>query len=100
MARGTSKSTPESELLLAVRTLTDQVRVLRDAMDELREEVQWANQNRGFESVTVRQMQDGPLYRWNSQFAVNLAAHPKSEAQQSQPTASPSNPGRQGELFA
>ena len=39
----TTKSS--SELLSVIQSLTEEVQVLRQAVDELREEVQWANHN-------------------------------------------------------
>ncbi len=50
MVRTKSQPMPESELVTAVQVLTDEIRVLRDAVDELREEVNWANRNHGGDS--------------------------------------------------
>ena len=45
MPRNRTQPSPESELADAVQMLAEELKVLRMVVDELREEVQWANQN-------------------------------------------------------
>lgn len=46
MSRQPKQPKVESQLVDAVQTLTEEIRVMRMAIDELTEEVQWSNQNR------------------------------------------------------
>lgn len=53
MKRNPRQSSEKDQWLEAIRELRDEIHVLRMALDELREEVQWANRNgeRGAQSL-------------------------------------------------
>ncbi len=101
MARTKSKPTTESELVTAVQVLTDEIRVLRDAVDELREEVNWANHNHGGDSylLTGRRIQSCSLDPTSSDFVVNTVDEATVGKLRAELPPSRSAPGKQGELF-
>jgi hypothetical protein len=101
MARNTSKPSPESELLAAVQMLTDEVAVLRNAVDELRVEVQWGNQNHGTEShwLTGRRIQSCSLDPTSPDFAVNTVDQDTIEKLRAEVTPPPRGSHKQGQLF-
>ena len=101
MARSKSKPTPESELVAAVQMLTDQVRVLRDAVDELREEVQWMNHNQHGESrlLADRRIQSCFLNSTSRDFAVNTVDQETIEKLRADLASIRNVPDEQGELF-
>jgi hypothetical protein len=45
MPRHAREAVDEDQLLATIRELSQEVRVLREAVDELREELQWSNRN-------------------------------------------------------
>ena len=106
MSRNDSKPSPETELLVdIVQMLAEELKVLRIAVDELREELQWANHN-------VHRV-DGNDERWlgsrrihsfsldptSSDFAVNSVSPGTVEQLRSELAPIKSCPGHQGELF-
>jgi hypothetical protein len=98
--RPTSPS-PEPELLTVIRKLTDEVRVLRNAVDELREAVQWGNHNRDDYSPSLahRSIQDCWLDSMRAGGAENLPDESASEQEQAELTKIHGMSRSQGELF-
>ena len=101
MTRSQSKPAAESELLDAVQLLTEEVRVLRQVVDELRSEVQWSNQN----PVNQRGFLDGcrihscSLDPTSPDFTVNSVDDATVEKLRAELAGNHSVPGKQGELF-
>lgn len=103
MAKTNDKSTStESELASAVRELTQEVAVLRMAIDELREEVQWNNHNSRIElrPLTGRRIQSCSLDPTARDFEVNTVDAATVEQLRSELGHSNGTPGKQGELFS
>ena len=102
MSRTNSKTTtPESELLSAVRMLAEEVAVLRNAVDELREELQWSNHNHRGEShwLTGRRIQSCSLDPASPDFAVNTVDKDTIDKLRAELTPTQPGPRKQGELF-
>lgn len=99
--RKTRKATTKSELARVVEVLTDEIRVLREAVDELREEVQWANHNHPHESPASagRHIQSCSLDPTSSNFEVNTVDEATVEKLRSELTPIRRLAGKQGELF-
>ena len=95
------KRTAESALADAVESLVAEIQVLRMALDELREEVQWNNQNRG----GLQSRSRGPHRRvtscsldpTNPDFAVNPV--PEETLAKLRADLPPLSHGSQRELF-
>ena len=101
MSRSKTPQSSESELVDALQMLIDEVRVLRDAVDELREEVQWANHNHRDESrywvgPRIRSCSLDPT---SPDFAVNKVDEATVEQLRSELTSRRSVSGKQGALF-
>ena len=97
----TTKSSSEAELLLAIRSVTEEVQVLRQVVDELREEVQWANRNPPSERAFT-----GGDHTWNcsldpasTDFPVNSVDKATVDRLRSEIVAGDRLPEKQGKLF-
>ena len=102
MAKTNDKSTStESELASAVRELTQEVAVLRMAIDELREEVQWNNHNSRTEirPLIERRIQSCSLDPTARDFEVNTVDAATVERLRADVARSNFTPGSQGKLF-
>ncbi len=102
MVRTKSQLTSESEFVTAVQMLTDELKVLRMVVDELREEVQWANQNYRDDSRVLigRRIRSCSLDPTCPDFTVNTvddATVEELRAELTPPDRGVS--GKQGELF-
>ena len=98
---GKIKSNPEAELLLAIRSLTEEVQVLRQVVDELLEEVQWANHNPPSERAFTagRRIWSCSLDPTSADFSVNSVDERIVEQLRDEVVASDRLPGKQGKLF-
>ena len=101
MRRNRTSPSAESELIDAVSLLAEELKVLRIVIDELREEVQWRNQNHDTESsfLTGRPIHSCSLDPTSRDFAVNSVPPEAVERLRAELTLSHSQPGKQGELF-
>ena len=101
MTRSKSKPAAESELLDAVQLLTEEMKVLRQVVDELTIEIQGSNQNPvnepGF--LAGRRIHSCSLDPTSPDFAVNSVAGATVEKLRAELTGNHSVPGKQGELF-
>lgn len=70
MSRQPKQQSAESQLVDAVQLLTEEVRVMRMAIDELAVEVQWANQNR-LKTVCCKEIHSCSLDPTSKDFTVN-----------------------------
>ena len=95
--------TPESALADAVESLVAEIQILRMAVDELREEVQWNNQNQGDLSSSRRfrgphrRVTSCSLDPTNPDFAVNPV--PEETLAKLRADLPPLSHGSQRELF-
>ena len=106
MRKSNSKSPSQVDLLPdIVQTLADELKVLRIAVDELREELQWANHNvpaddrgdhRWLHGRRIRSFAVDPASR---DFAVNSVDYKTVEQLRSELNPIQAPPVRQGELF-
>jgi len=101
-----SKSSSESEVLAdVVQSLSDELKVLRMAVDELREELQWANHNvhRGGDGdgrwLNGRRIHSFSLDPTSQDFSVNAVDNVTVEKLRSELNPIQTSPGEQGELF-
>lgn len=96
-----TKSNSEVELLLAIQSLTEEVQVLRQVVDELREEVQWVNHNPLDEQTSVRSRRiwSCSLDPTSPDFAVNSVDQETVEDLRQQAVAANRLPQSQGKLF-
>ena len=101
MRRNRTSPSSETELIDAVSLLTEELKILRIVIDELREEVQWENQNRDTESsrLTSRRIHSCSLDPTSRDFAVNSVSQETVEILRAELTPGHSQPGKQGELF-
>ena len=106
MLRNDSKPSLEAELLTdVVQTLAEELKVLRIAVDELHEELQWANRNvhrdDGNEDRPLggRRIHSFSLDPTSPDFAVNTVDDVTVKKLRSELTRTMSCPGQQGELF-
>ena len=67
----TDSASVESELFETIKLLTDEVRLLRIVIDELREEVQYGNHNAESVPLPSRRIQSCSLDPASRDFAVN-----------------------------
>ena len=106
MSRNDSKPSLETELLAdVVQSLAEEIKVLRIAVDELREELQWANHNVHGEDgndrwLGGRQIHSFSLDPTSSDFAVNTVDEATVQKLRSELAPIRSFPGQQGELFS
>lgn len=107
MSRNDSKASPEAELLAdVVQSLAEELKVLRIAVDELREELQWANHNVHRDEGNdehfrgSRRIHSVSLDPTSADFAVNSVSEETVEQLRSGLTPIKSCPGQQGELFS
>ena len=102
MANSSSQATAESELLSAVQMLVEEVKVLRQVVDELREEVQWGNHNLRVNDPlpSLRRIRSCSLDPTSSDFTVNSVDDATVEHLRAELAADQSVPGKQGELFS
>ena len=101
MPRRKTPQPPQSELADAVQMLTEELKVLRMVVDELREEVQWANQNHHDESPILagRRIRSCSLDPCSTDFAVNTVDEATVEQLRSELSPLQTVSGKQGELF-
>jgi hypothetical protein len=101
MKRNKTSPSAESDLGEAVTLLTEELKVLRIVIDELREELQWKNQNRDTDSslLSGRPIHSCSLDPTSRDFAVNSVPQEAVERLRTELTPSHSQPGKQGELF-
>ena len=101
MPRNRTQPSPESELADAVQMLAEELKVLRLVVDELREELQWANQNYHDDSPWLAgpRIQSCSLDPTCSDFAVNTVDEATVEQLRSELTPTRSVSGKQGALF-
>ena len=101
MPRSATRQSRESELVVAIQMLTEELRVLRDAVDELREAVQWGHHNHDGESQlpTGHRIQSSSLDLTSPNFSVNTLDQETIETLRAGLTAIRDDPGKQGELF-
>jgi hypothetical protein len=101
VTRSNSKPAAESEFLATVQLLTEEVKVLRQVVDELRSEVQWSNQNpvnkAGF--LNGRRIHSCSLDPTSPDFTVNSVDDATVEKLRAELAGNHSVPGKQGELF-
>ena len=102
MARSSSQATAESELLSAVQMLIEEVKVLREVVDELREEVQWGNHNFHANDPlpSHRRIRSCSLDPTSPDFTVNSVDDTTVEKLRAELAANQSLPGKQGALFS
>ena len=109
MAKSRQAAAPETtdDLSTAVAALTDEVRVLRQAIDDLREEIQYATNNlldRSAPPLPHRRIVSMPLDPTADDFAKRLNAvtpddlPPEGDATQT-PNADSDRPASSGRLF-
>lgn len=96
----------EDELTHVVRRLADEVHILRLTLDELREELQWANRNHGDETYQVTppfRLRSMPLDPAAPDFAARLnRVSPETVAflrDQVAPPAAADGPSQQQQLW-
>ena len=101
MSKAKSLSHSESELAEAIHELTAQVQVLRNAVDELREEFQWSNHNTNSERTCIRNriIRSCSLAPTSPDFTVNTVSEETVEKLRSELTPIRSCSSQQGELF-
>ena len=101
MKRRKTQQPPESELADAVQVLTEELKVLLMVVDELGEEVQWANQNRHDDSPFLlgRHIRSCSLDPCSTNFSVNTVDEATVEQLRSKLTPLRAVSGKQGELF-
>ena len=101
MARSSSQANAESELLSAVQMLVEEVKVLRQVVGELREEVQWGNHNFHANDAlpSHRRIRSCSLDPTSPDFAVNSVDDATVEKLRAELAGNHSVPGKQGELF-
>jgi hypothetical protein len=101
MKRNKTSPPAESDLGEAVTLLAEELKVLRIVIDELREELQWKNQNRDtdFSLLTSRPIHSCSLDPTSRDFAVNSVSQETVERLRTELTPGHSQPGKQGELF-
>ena len=101
MTRNKSSTSTDPELLDAISLLTEELRVLRMVIDELREEVQWNNQNSSVDSqfLTARRIHSCSLDPTSRNFEVNTVDQETVERLRAELPPSRAKPGSQGELF-
>jgi len=105
-SRKAAASEPRDELAEVVEALTAEVRVLRNAVDELREEIQYATNNlpdRREPPLPHRRIVSMPLDPLAEDFGERINAVspddlPDAEPEPESPPQSPTSP-RPGELF-
>jgi hypothetical protein len=101
MKRNKTSPPAESDLGEAVTLLAEELKVLRIVIDELREELQWKNQNRDTDSsfLTGRRIRSCSLDPTSRDFAVNSVSQETVEILRVELTPGHSQPGKQGEPF-
>ena len=101
MRRNKTSPSGEAELMDAVSLLTEELKVLRIVIDELREELQWRNQNHDADSsfLTGRRIDNCSLDPASLDFTVNSVSQETVERLRAELTPGHSRPGKQGELF-
>jgi hypothetical protein len=101
MRRNRTSPSSETELIDAVSLLAEELKILRIVINELREELQWRNQNRDAESsrLTSRRIHSCSLDPTSRDFAVNSVPQEAVETLRAEPTPSHSQSGKQGEPF-
>ena len=101
MPRSKTPRPPESELADAVQMLAEELKVLRLVVDELREELQWANQNYHDDRLWLAgpRIQSCSLDPTCSDFAVNSVDEATVEQLRSELTPIRRVSGKQGALF-
>ena len=106
MPNSNSKSSSELELLAdVVQSLAEELKVLRMAVDELREELQWANHNvhgvdhGGGRWLNGRRIHSFSIDPTSRDFSVNAVDNVTVEKLRSELNPIQTSPGEQGELF-
>jgi hypothetical protein len=101
MSRSQPKTTTENAILDAIELLTEELKVLRIVVDELREEVQWNNQHPQLESDNFagRRIVSCSLDPTRRDFQVNSVPTETVESLRAEVATSTSRVGKQGELF-
>ena len=96
-----TKSNSETELVVAIQSLTEEVRVLRQVVDELREEVQWANRNPPEERAHLdgRRIRSCSLDPTSRDFTVNSVDKETVDRIRADVVTSNRLPRTQGKLF-
>ena len=107
MSRNDSKLSLEATLLAdVVQSLAEELKVLRIAVDELCEELQWANHNvhrddgNDEQWLGSRRIHSFSLDATSPDFAVNTVSEEAVEQLRSELTPIRNCPGQQGELFS
>ncbi len=101
MTRYRTSPSAESEIVDAVSLLTEELKVLRVVVDELREEVQWRNQNRDVDPDVLvgRRIHSCSRDPTSRDFAVNTVDPGTVERLRAELAPSHAKAGKQGELF-
>lgn len=109
MSRSSSpKAIPETQTLTdAVERLTEEVRVLRDAIDEIRQELQWTAQNRspGQQSeqavpVLKRTAADPCAADWNERLVIIRESSMEKSATRQSTLNEPTTPDSESQMVA
>ena len=102
MTRNKSLEAAIPDLLDAVSLLAEELKVLRFVIDELREEVQWKNQNLDVDAHRLNglRIQSCSLDPTSHDFEVNTVDHKTIESLRAKLAPNPAKPGAQGELFS
>ena len=99
MSRQSKQQTTESQLADVVQSLTEEILVMRMAIDDLTEEIQWANQNRRESRfMTGRRIHSCSLDPTSKDFTVNSVDRETVDRLRAELT-SPQDGGEQRELF-
>ena len=102
MARKKSAEPAVPDLVDAVSLLSEELQVLRIVIDELREEVQWKNQNLDVDGSRLagRRIQSCSLDPTSRNFEVNSVDQKTIASLRAELAPNPAKPGAQGELFS
>ena len=101
MSRSQNKTTTEDAILDAIALLAEEPKVLRMVVDELREEVQWHNQNPPVELDwrPSRRIESCSLDPTRRHFQVNSVPSERVESLRAELTPSTSEVEKPGDLF-
>ena len=101
MTRNKSSASTDPEFLDAISLLTEELKILRIVIDELRTEVQWNNQNSSASSqfLTSRRIHSCSLDPTSRNFEVNTVDQVTIESLRAELTPNRAKRGSQGELF-
>ena len=101
MTQNKSSASTDPEFLDAISLLTEELKILRIVIDELRTEVQWNNQNSpaAAQFLSARRIQSCSLDPTSRNFEVNTVDQETIESLRAELTPIRAKPGSQGELF-